>query len=92
MGEMLESLSHAEYIDWLAYYSLNKFPDEREDLRTGILVSAIIDSLQGKNGNSYKKQILEMLDVWGDEKRKTQTPEEVVGKLKTLFAFFDAKG
>jgi hypothetical protein len=93
VGEMLHYLSHKEYIDWIAYFDINKFPDEREDLRAAVIASAIIDSIGGKDAQEYKKEILSLLDVWKTELERTQTPEQVAAKLKSFFAaFIAAKG
>jgi hypothetical protein len=83
--EMLQTLSHAEYVDWLAYYSIEPFPEEREDLRHARLIAGIAEMVGGKKQNIKDF----MFDFWGDpQNTKEQSPEEVVSKLKTIFSAF----
>lgn len=89
---MLNTLSHAEYIDWLTYYSIEPFPEERQDLRTSMIVSTLIDVWTGKDGKAGKKELLSILDFWNDPKStKEQSPEEVAEKFRALMLFVKGK-
>jgi hypothetical protein len=42
--ELLEKMSSRELSEWLAYYGLEPFGDERADLRAGIISSTIANA------------------------------------------------
>jgi hypothetical protein len=86
---MLHTLSHDEYISWMAYYSVEPFPEERADLRNATLIAAISAMLGGKG----KVDDL-LVDYWRITagKQQKQSPEEVASRLQALFAALDKKG
>jgi hypothetical protein len=40
--ELERSLSHAEWIEWIAYYGLDPWGDQRDDMRMARLVTAVL--------------------------------------------------
>ena len=43
MGQLLETISSAELTEWLAYDQIEPFGPQREDLRTGLICSAVVN-------------------------------------------------
>jgi hypothetical protein len=80
---MLNTLSYDEYISWMAYYSVEPFPEERADLRNATLIAAISAMLGGK---PKAKDFL--FDYWKTEQQQQkQSPEEVLSKLKLIMGY-----
>lgn len=46
--ELLDSLDAAEFQEWLAYYGLDPWTEDRGDLRAGIIASTVVQALGGK--------------------------------------------
>jgi hypothetical protein len=46
VGQLLASISSRELTEWLVYYSLEPFGDERADLRAGIVASTVANSVR----------------------------------------------
>ena len=84
---MLESLTYDEYIQWVAFYNVEPFAEERADLRTAILIASFVKVMGGK---AEPKDF--MLDFWGTKEDKKQTTEEILSKLKTITNLFGEKG
>lgn len=43
VGEMLSRMSAAELTEWMAFYKLEPFGDERADLRAGVVAATIVN-------------------------------------------------
>lgn len=85
---MLETLSFDEYIRWLAYFSVEPFPEDRADIRNAQLIHAIYSMLGGKSKVSDH-----IPNYWENiEQNAKQTPDEVVEKLRLLALFSNNKG
>ena len=54
VGELSEELSDAELHEWMAFYRLEPFGEERADLRAGIVASTVYNVNRGKKGRVLK--------------------------------------
>lgn len=50
----MERVSSAELSEWIEYYRLEPFGEERADLRAGIVASTIANCHVGKRGKAFK--------------------------------------
>jgi hypothetical protein len=80
---MLATMSHAEYVSWVAYYSVEPFPEERADLRNAMLISAVATMLGGRP--KTKDFIVDWWKTAGEQ--QNQSPEEVLSKLKLIIGY-----
>jgi len=51
---LLKNISSRELTEWEAYYKLEPWGEDREDLRMGIISSTIANVNRGKGGRTYK--------------------------------------
>jgi hypothetical protein len=51
---MLAEISSAQYSEWMAFYRLEPYGEERADLRAGIIASTIANANRGKNQKVFK--------------------------------------
>ncbi len=54
MGELLARSSSRELTEWMAYFQLDPFGEERADLRAGIVASTVANSQRGRKGVAFK--------------------------------------
>lgn len=81
-------MTYSEYVDWLAFYSTEPFPEEREDFRNALLISTLVNLQRGKN-RPVKVQDF-MLDFW-KEQTKRQTPQEMLASAKFIHAMLKGR-
>ena len=51
---MSEELSDQELGEWIAFYGIEPFGEERADLRAGIVASTVVNANRGKKGRPSK--------------------------------------
>lgn len=80
-------MSYSELADWMIYYSIEPFPEERADLRAGIIASTLANVHRSKNGKVFKPEdfIPEYIE------KKKESPESLVNKMNTLKTLFGGK-
>ena len=54
VGELLRRIDSRELAEWMAYYAIEPFGEERDDLRTGIIASTMANSWRGKGQKSMQ--------------------------------------
>ena len=72
-------MTSRQFTDWLAYYSVDPFGDQRADLRAGIVSAVVANRWRGKN-----EQPLEPSDFMPFRVRKAQTPDEMRSVLASV--------
>lgn len=79
-----------ELSEWMAYYELEPFGEERADLRAGIVASTVANSrMRGKNDNkTYQPK--DFLPKFGESKEK-QTWEDHLAMVQDLQKSFGGK-
>lgn len=70
---MLSRMDSRELAEWAAYYSIEPFGEERDDLRAGIVASVIANVNRGKSSKVYEPQ-----DFMPFSKKKTSVRDEVM--------------
>lgn len=54
VGELESTLSSNDLSEWMAYFRVEPFGEDRKDLRMGILASVIANSNRGKSQRPFK--------------------------------------
>lgn len=80
---LLENISSKELTEWMVYYELEPFGEEREDLRMGIICSTIANANRGKNSRAFKPQ-----DFIPKFDKKRQTWQEQLQTVEVLNKLF----
>lgn len=76
VNELLIRISSQELSEWLAYYELEPFGEERADLRMGILASVFANANRDpKKGRAFKPQ--DFIPSFEGKAKKQQTPQEI---------------
>ncbi|MGM0409187.1 MAG: phage tail assembly protein T [Bacillota bacterium] len=87
-------MSSKELTEWMAFYTLNPFGEEREDLRTGIIASTIVNAIQSfgdsKNKKEYKPQDF-MPEFYEEEEDKQNKLLSIVENLNKAFGGKDLR-
>lgn len=83
---MLEQMSASEYMEWVAYFDTEPFPETRADIRNAQIVQAILYT-----GTRQKKHLKDlMMDWWGDLSRP-QTPAQIKRNMQTIASMMPGK-
>lgn len=81
---MLGNMSHAEYVEWQAIYSVEPFPEERADLRTAAIIQALMLGRVKKIPTI--KELMKDFDWWGEQQTPQQTPEQIRANMAIVKA------
>lgn len=80
---MLAGMSHAEYVNWQAIYSVEPFPEDRADQRTAELLRMMLIAA----GVKKLPNIADLMpDWWGERKPRVQSPEQMKANLNIIKA------
>jgi len=79
--EAKERCTAREFYEWVAYYRMNPWGEERADLRTGIVCALTANVHRGKNGKAYKPT--DFLPKY-NERRKVQSGIEMAARMKAF--------
>lgn len=80
---MLAGMSHAEYVNWQAIYSVEPFPEERADQRTAELLRMMMITA----GVKKLPKISDLMpDWWGEHQTPQQTPEQIKANMAIVKA------
>ena len=82
--ELLESLTSAEYTEWLAYDAIDPYGNERGDLR-----AAIVASVMANVFSKRKFEVLDFMPRFGEE--IAELPLLTGEVLETMFASWKTK-
>lgn len=84
---MLAGMSHAEYVNWQAIYSVEPFPEERADRRAAQQMINIRRALGDKSGTL--KDFIP--DWWGEAQPQQQTPQQIKANMQLVKAALKKK-
>jgi hypothetical protein len=76
---LLQSLTSRQFAEWMAFYSIDPFGDQRADLRTGIVASVLNNRWRGKTEHPR-----EPVDFMPFREQPEQTPEEIQRQLRSI--------
>lgn len=80
---MLREMSHAEYVNWRAIYSVEPFPEERADLRTAEQLRMTLIAA----GVKQIPKIADLMpDYWGERITPQQTPAQIKANMALVKA------
>jgi len=80
---MLAGMPHSEYVHWQAIYSVEPFPEEREDQRTAELLRMMMITA----GVKKLPKITDLMpDWWGEHQAPQQTPEQIRANMAIVKA------
>jgi len=83
---LLEKLTAAELAEWMAYYEIEPWGEERADIRQAITSALIANQYRGKNQRPYKVQ--DFLAVpQPDRQSKLPAKEMSVAEMKRKLGF-----
>ncbi len=80
---LLKNISSRELTEWMVYYEIEPFGEERADLRSGIIASTIANVNRGKGGKAYKPS-----DFIPKFEEKRQTWQEQLRAVEILNKVF----
>ncbi len=76
--EMLQRIDSTELAEWMAYYGLEPFGQEREALHAGIIAATVA------NANAAKGKTYQPSDFMPDFERKGQTADDMRAILNAM--------
>lgn len=79
VAELQSSMSSPEFNQWMAYYKLSPFGEDRADLRAGIIASTTANMHKKKGTKPFAPRDF-MLDFMG--RKKELSDEELKDKFK----------
>lgn len=84
MAELQERMSSREFTEWMAFYQVEPFGRQAEDLGVGIISATIANANKGKRGKTYTAQ--DFMPQYGQKRHPTwqQLLDKVVGINKAL--------
>jgi len=71
---LLARIDSAELSEWMGFYSIEPFGEERADLRSAIIACTMANAWRGKNQRPFK--VSDFIPNFGEPKE--QTPEEIL--------------
>jgi len=74
--ELLARIDSRELTEWMAYYSLEPWGTEPEDLRAGIIASTIANVNRDQKKQRKPFTPKDFMPVWDRPPKQEQTPEE----------------
>jgi hypothetical protein len=90
VGEMLDKISSAELTEWMAYYQLDPFGNERNDLHSGIIASTVVNSQRTKKSDKvYVPK--DFMPDYDREPIEPEKPEVMEEKAKIIAQMFSKK-
>ena len=76
---MLRELTALQYAEWVMYYQVDPFGEQRADLRAGIIASTMSNRWRVKH-----EQSVQPIDFMPFAKSQEQTPEEIKLHLRSI--------
>lgn len=86
VGELQQRMSAREFAEWIAYYQLDPFGEERADLRVATLTALTANIYKKKGKPDFKPQ-----DFMPFLPKEEKTPEEMLAFVELLNAALGGK-
>lgn len=84
---MLASMPYSLYLEWMQYYELEPFGEERADLRAGIIAATVANCLARKKGRPAFR-VTDFMPLLKAEPKREKTPEELFKKIQAINFLF----
>lgn len=78
---MLRELTARQYLEWLAFYGIDPWGEQRADLRAGIVAATMSNRWRGKH-----EEAAEPVDFMPFRQEPEQTPQDIKRTLKSILA------
>ena len=69
-------MSSREFSEWIAFYSLEPFGEDREDLRSGIVASVVANTVRDPESQPEPFQPADFMPRFGAEDEEETAPED----------------
>lgn len=95
VDHLLAELSARQFDEWIAFYSIEPWGEERADLRAGIVASTVANVNRNPKQRSKPYSPKDFMPVYDKPPKKQQTMEEmlrVVEMMNTAFGGQDLRG
>lgn len=89
VNELLSTLDSVELTYWRAYYRIDPFGQDRNDLANGIVAATVANCHRSRNTDAYKAS--QFMYEYKPTATVEQTPEEVAKQLDNMMGSFLAK-
>ena len=86
MAQLQHELSSHAFAEWMAFYQLEPFGEERADLRAAIVASVIANANRDPRGHPQAFTVEDFMPKFDAEPRPAQTPDEQIAILKMIGA------
>ncbi len=77
VGELLGRISSREMAEWMVYYGLEPFGEERADLRAGIVASTVANTARDPKRQHEPFKPQDFMPKFEDTERKQRTAQEL---------------
>lgn len=83
VGELGQRMSSHEFTEWMAYYEIEPFGEQRADLRQALTTAAVHNTIQAqrKNPKWTKPQDFMPFEEKAEPEVEPAAPDELKGKL-----------
>lgn len=89
---LYRAISNPQLIEWEAYYLLEPFGEERDDLRAGIISSTVANVFRSKRSKTFApRDFMPRIDESSSRKTRDQTPGEILAAAEMLNAMLGGK-
>lgn len=83
VDNLLENLTAKEFKEWMEFYAIEPFGENRQALNTGIIASVIANANRTKNSKVFKPQ-----DFIPEFKESKQSWKEQLSIVETMNTFY----
>lgn len=81
-------MSSREFVEWMAFYQIEPFGEERADLRAGVIASTIANANRDPKTRSKPftpSEFMPTFDVEDEDDLEPLPPEELAAKFDAIF-------
>jgi hypothetical protein len=89
VDSLLESLTAKEFTEWMEFYSIEPFGENRQALNTGIIASVIANANRTKNSKVFKPQ--DFIPEFKESKQSWKEQLSIVETMNTLYGGVDKR-
>lgn len=84
VAELSDRMSYRELIEWMAYYELEPWGAERDDLRSGISTAALVRMWAGKNAKKITPTMF--MPFYDAPPKHAKSPEQMRNTFDALMS------
>lgn len=80
----MAEIDSAEFAEWIAYYQVEPFGEERADLRAGIGAAVVANVNRGAGAKAFSA--VDFMPQFGGKRSDEQTPEQMMAVMLAVDA------